>query len=37
MESLKELISIPIDLITSDKDDNNVEDAFIALAKQSLM
>ena len=28
MESLKELISIPIDLITSAKDDNNVEDAF---------
>lgn len=29
-------VEIPIDLITSAKDDENVEDAFITLAKQSL-
>jgi small GTP-binding protein len=29
-------ISTPIDLITSAKEDENVEDAFLALAKQSL-
>tara|TARA_R110001592_G_scaffold61101_3_gene186036 strand:+ start:1128 stop:1613 length:486 start_codon:yes stop_codon:yes gene_type:complete len=36
IERLKKTISIPIDLITSAKDDENVEDAFKELAKQSL-
>ena len=36
LEQIKKNISIPIDLVTSAKDDENVEDAFIALAKQSL-
>lgn len=36
IEQLKKTISISIDLITSAKDDENVEDAFKELAKQSL-
>ncbi|MDG2435822.1 MAG: GTP-binding protein [Polaribacter sp.] len=36
IEKIKKTISISIDLITSAKDDENVEDAFIKLAEQSL-
>ncbi|APZ46925.1 hypothetical protein BW723_11800 [Polaribacter reichenbachii] len=36
LEKINKIISIPIDLVTSAKDDENVEDAFIALAKQCL-
>lgn len=36
LEQIKKVISIPIDLVTSAKEDENVEDAFITLAKQSL-
>lgn len=36
LEQINKIISIPIDLVTSAKDDENVEDAFIALAKQCL-
>lgn len=34
--NFKNKISIPIDLITSAKENENVEDAFVTLAKQSL-
>ena len=33
---VKEIITLPIDLITSAKEDENVEDAFTLLAEQSL-
>lgn len=36
VEEIKELLSVPIDAITSAKDDKNVIDAFNLLAKQSL-
>lgn len=36
VEEIKQLLSIPIDAITSAKDDKNVIDAFNLLAKQSL-
>jgi len=36
LEELKNKINIPINLITSAKENENVEDAFTSLAKQSL-
>ncbi len=36
LQAIKEKIELPIDLITSAKENENVEDAFITLAKQSL-
>lgn len=36
IESIINKITIPVDLITSAKEDENVEDAFVSLAKQSL-
>ena len=36
IEQVKQIIEIPVDLITSAKENQNVEDAFAILAKQSL-